>query len=139
MMAAVADDDVTAQSGGAALLNVPSYLVLLDAETMFAQVPVEISAKDLRHLGPFAVADLRDFRLRLVHGALLWFQGALEAGQTFRRQVQVLDGGLDAGVAKQALQHEDVAALLQLVGGEAVAQGVDALPPSQAGFFFAAS
>jgi hypothetical protein len=51
--------------------------------------------------------------------------------------MQVLDGGPDAGVAEQALKHEDVATLLQLVGGEAVAQGVDTLPTGQAGFFLA--
>jgi len=139
VLTGVAFFPVATQGGGATLRDMPGHLVLLDAETVAVQVVSEMATKDFRHLRSFTVANLPDFRFRLVHGALLWFQGAFEAGEMFRRQMQVLDGGFDIAVAEQPLQNEDIAALLQMVGGEAVAQGVDALAPGQTGFFLAAS
>lgn len=40
-------------------------------------------------------------------------------------------------MAEQTLEHEDIGALVQLVGGEAVTKGVDSPALVQTGFFFA--
>jgi hypothetical protein len=39
-------------------------------------------------------------------------------------------------MAQQLLNHEDIGPLIELVGGEAVTQGMDALALGYAGFFF---
>lgn len=67
------------------------------------------------------------------------FKGAFYRGQALRGEMQILDSGFDVGVTQQALEYKDVGALLQLVGGKAMAQGVDAAAPGQAGFFLASS
>jgi len=51
--------------------------------------------------------------------------------------MQVSDRGFDVGVAQQLLEYEDIGALIKLVGGKAVAQGMDAATLGQADFFFA--
>lgn len=53
--------------------------------------------------------------------------------------MQVLDGGFYVGVTKQALYDKDIGALIQLVGGKAVTEGVDTPAMDYAGFFFARS
>lgn len=53
--------------------------------------------------------------------------------------MKIFDRGLDVGMAEQTLEHEDISALIKLVGGKTMAQGMNAAAFGQAGFFFAAS
>lgn len=53
--------------------------------------------------------------------------------------MKIFDRCFDVGVAEQTLEHEDIGALIKLVGGKTMAQGMDAAAFGQTGFFFAAS
>ena len=69
----------------------------------------------------------------------LLLERAPDGGNPFGSKVEIPDCGLNVGMPQQALKHENISALLKLVGSEAMAQGMDAPAPGQAGFFFAAS
>jgi hypothetical protein len=67
----------------------------------------------------------------------LLFERALDRGEALWGDVQVSDRSPDVGMAEQTLEHEDIGALMQLVGGKAVTKGVDPCALGQASFFFA--
>jgi hypothetical protein len=72
-----------------------------------------------------------------MHDTLLQFERAFDRRNPFRGEVKIFDRGFDVGVAKQALKNKDIGALVKLVGGKTMAQGVNAAALGQAGFFFA--
>jgi hypothetical protein len=56
-----------------------------------------------------------------MHDAPLKFERAFDGRNTFRGEVKIFDRGLDVGVAEQSLKHEDIGALVKLVGGKTMA------------------
>ena len=60
-------------------------------------------------------------------------QRALNLGQAFGAHVEVAGGGVERGVTQERLDDGDLDAVLQAVGGEAVAQAVDAAAVGQSG------
>jgi hypothetical protein len=50
--------------------------------------------------------------------------------------MQVLGRGCDVSMAHHFLEYEDIGTLIELVGGETVAQRMDAAGFGQTGFFF---
>lgn len=69
----------------------------------------------------------------------LKFERAFERRNPVGCEMKISDRGLDVGMAEQTLEHEDISALIKLMGGKTMAQGMDAAAFGQAGFFFAAS
>jgi hypothetical protein len=129
---------VAAHGSGSALLKMTHDLVLFGAQAVVGAVLFEMATENLRHLGPIFSRNDLNRGSWIMHDALLQFERAFDLGDTVRGEVQVSERGFDVDVAKQALQDKDIGALIELVGGKAVAQGMDAPPPGHSGFFFAA-
>lgn len=51
--------------------------------------------------------------------------------------MKIFDRGFDVGMAKQTLEYKDIGALIKLVGGKTMSQGMNATALGQADFFFA--
>ena len=105
--------DASPQLRGAAEHDIPHGPLLVRVEGMLTSV-----------LSPVEAEDLGDFDRHDALRALEQVPGALGAGEVLGAHLGVAHRGVDGGMAKEHLDHTDVASGFQKVGGKAVTKGV---------------
>ena len=126
--------NVSPQLCGAAELDCAHDFFLLRGEGIGALILVAVETEDIRDFQRWPVlCPALAGRAGLLHDGLAGMgvrrnmdriQGAAHAPQEAVRHTGISDGGSDGGMAQEGLNHSQVIAVLQKMGGKAVAHGV---------------